>query len=99
MVALRQRYFSATLLLDGSVMVAGGFSGDDDGAWASAELYDPRRRSWTATANMGTPRLGHTATLLPSGMVLVAGGCCDKAASSTGTPFASAQLYDPAGGA
>ena len=47
--------------------------------------------SWTVTGTMVTPRSGHTATLLPSGKVLVAGG---------GTkPNASAELYDPATGA
>src|SRR5262249_36849583 len=41
---------------------------------------------------MKTERIGHTATLLPNGLVLVAGG-------SDNTSFlASAELYDPARG-
>ena len=43
-------------------------------ALASAELYDPASGTWSPRA-ASTPRaLGHTATLLSNGMVLVAGG-------------------------
>jgi N-acetylneuraminic acid mutarotase len=44
-------------------------------------VVDP---SWTATGSMTVARSGHTATLLPSGKVLVAGGSIN-----------SADLYDP----
>ena len=57
----------------------------------SAELYDPASRSWTATGRLTEARAEQTATLLPDGKVLVAGGVGD------GAP-ASAELYDPATG-
>ena len=49
--------------------------------------------SWTNTGTLNIPRSGHTATLLPNGLVLVAGGM-----SSNGTIVASAELYDPVTG-
>ena len=87
---------TATLLPDGKVLVAGGAGGSgSDGGWAtSAELYDPSGGSWTATGTMVSPRQWHTATLLPDGKVLVAGGW----GGVLGLPLASAELYDPSSG-
>src|SRR5438105_6648103 len=49
--------------------------------------------TWTPTGSLATARYDHTATLLPNGKVLVAGG-----GDSFGQEFASAELYDPATG-
>ena len=49
--------------------------------------------SWTPTGSLNTARYLHTATLLPNGMVLVAGGHI-----SSPNVTASAELYDPANG-
>ena len=46
--------------------------------------------TWSAAGSLATARLSHTATLLPSGQVLVAGG------GYNGGVLASAELYDPA---
>ena len=81
-------YHTATLLLDGRVLVVGNGPGDR-GMLASAELYDPGTGSWTATADMTEARCCQTATLLSNGQVLVAGG---------NGGLSSAELYDPGGG-
>src|SRR6185503_10335154 len=51
--------------------VAGGYNG---GPLSSSELYDPASGTWSGTGSMATARYYQTATLLPSGEVLVAGG-------------------------
>jgi hypothetical protein len=80
---------TATLLPNGMVLVAAGFTGMSTPS-AAAELYDPSSRTWTATGSLNTARFDHTTTLLPNGMVLVAGGGFGS--------LASAELYDPASG-
>lgn len=89
-----------TLLPNGMALVVGGVSATSSGASAlsSAELYDPNTNSWVLTGDMGAPRYTHTATLLPSGKVLVVGGVAgDDSVSSN--YLGSAQVYDPATGA
>src|SRR5262249_33293371 len=88
---------TATLLPGGKILVAGGGRIDNARAeiFNSAELYDPATGVWSLTGNLNTPRWHHTATLLPSGKVLVAGGYTPSSSTLTNT----AELYDPATGA
>ena len=60
----------------------------------TAEIYDPRSRTWTATGSMTDWRLMHTATLLPDGTVLVSGGHTENV-STPPSEHDSAELYDP----
>jgi hypothetical protein len=57
-------------------------------------LYDPDSGTWSATATMITPRHYHTATSLPDGRVLVAGGSCHQLACGY-APAGDPELYDP----
>jgi hypothetical protein len=68
------------------VLIAGGFV-NDPVHLASAELYDPATGEFAAIGNMTVARPGHTATLLSSGNVLLAGGVADW--------LVSVELYDP----
>ncbi|KAA8877391.1 Kelch-like protein 17 [Nocardia colli] len=68
---------SATLLTDGSVLVAGGCSArsaDTDRALRSAEIYNPATNTWTTVKPMTDIRFGHNAIALTGGKVLVIGG-------------------------
>src|SRR5205807_2564242 len=64
---------SATTLLDGKVLLAGGFGASGD--IAMAELYDPDKQTFSTTASMVTARHGHQAfRLLDKHSVLIVGG-------------------------
>jgi N-acetylneuraminic acid mutarotase len=83
--------FTATLLTSGRVLAVGGWGNSGYGySQASADLYDPGSNSWSLAESMIAARARFTATLLPSGKVLVAGGD-----DSGDHPIASAELYDP----
>src|SRR5579859_900216 len=92
---------TATLLPDGQVLVAGGFSNCDDdfcSDLSEAELYNPATGTWSVTGSLRGPREQHTATLLRDGQVLVTGGFNEGGFTSGGGPYATAELYNPATG-
>jgi hypothetical protein len=86
-LAEARRGFTTTVLPDGRVLAAGGFS-PMVGTLSSAELYDPATGTWAATGSLPMAQVDHSAHLLGSGQVLMVGG------ESTGT----VELYDPATG-
>lgn len=84
---------TGTSLLDGSVLIVGGFQSppgpDTDPAAASAELYNPVTGTFRITGALVQPRFSHTATRLLDGRVLITGGFEYMA-------LESAEIYDPA---
>jgi hypothetical protein len=71
------------------ILIVGGSPGGTTAALSSIELYDPVVGTWTNATSLPGPRKYHTATLLPNGKVLVAGGF-------DGTNyFSSTLLYEP----
>ena len=81
---------TATLLADGRVLISGGESGGFGPLYYrhdlrdSAEIFDPLTNSFTPAGRMHRTRTEHTATLLPDGRVLLAGG-----------GDATLEIYDP----
>jgi hypothetical protein len=69
----------AAPLLDGKVLIAGGYKGLND-----AEVFDPATGASSVVGGMAVGRREATATLLPNGAVLVVGGAT-----------ASAEIYNP----
>ncbi len=90
-------YFAMVLLSGGKVLVAGGCTklnaNGCGGVTAGVEIYNPSTGRWTSTGSMNAARGNLTATLLPNGRVLVAGGI-----NAANNPLGSAELYNPATG-
>lgn len=90
---------TASLLLDGRVLVAGGEGAASNtvnnvySPLSAAEVYDPATGNWTPTTQtMKYPRVEHTSTVLPNGLVLVTGGYSSLGVTNT------AELFNPANG-
>jgi hypothetical protein len=81
-------YPQATLLSDGSVLIAGGvwFLGP------IAQIYDPASGAFSRTGDMTTDRWGYAATLLNDGTVMMSGGTAPQG-NMCCVPLASAELY------
>jgi len=93
---------TATLLRNGTVLITGGvfFNGSDTynaygvESLATSQIYDPLMGTFQAVGSLFEARDGHTATLLASGLVLIAGGDWNYYRT-----LSSAELYDPSAGA
>ncbi len=81
---------TATLLLDGRVLIAGGQSrapfAPSLTVFDSTEIYDPSSGVFSPAGSMEEPRSGHFAALLSNGDVLIGGGA---------TLDGSAELFNP----
>ena len=96
---------SATLLPNGMVLVAGGYTHDFDGdaqpEWYTmftAEVFDPATSASTTAASLEADRAEHVATMLNNGQVLVTGGiegfqelCCSP--NPVTASLATAEVY------
>jgi hypothetical protein len=90
-------FHNATLLTDGRVLITGGQH--DPPLYQSistAELYDPRTGTFTATPPMVAARVYHAAVLLGTGKVLIVSGAPYRG-KDIGIDL-RAELFDPASG-
>lgn len=87
---------SATSLLNGSVLIAGGASTVTGAATDDMQIVSANGQSITPLpVRLETPRVGHTASLLPDGRVLFAGGASLASPSEVSTLVETVELYDP----
>jgi len=84
---------AAVRLADGRVLVTGGHSAGERarlGVSDSAEIWEPATGTFRQLPRpMAVARAGHSATLLPDGRVLIAGGY------STAAGYVFAEIFDP----
>jgi hypothetical protein len=85
---------SATVLPNGTLLIAGGFRKGADRRsqvyTATTEIFDPESGEVRAGPSMVEARSGHIAAELPDGSVLIAGGWSERGL------LRSAERYDPA---
>ena len=92
-LAQARSFHAMVALPDGRALIAGGTSDPSSqtaailSALDSTELFDPAIGAFLAGPDLGAPRFGLTATLLPTGRVLLAGGDL----------LGTADLFDPDG--
>ncbi|MBL0954031.1 MAG: kelch-like protein [Leptospira sp.] len=88
----RRQEFAIVKLLDGRLLVSGGFGGKvgnpSNGSLNSTEIFDPITNTWTEGPLLTTPRQLHKMTVLPNGDVLVVGGL------SPFSPFQSVSMVE-----
>lgn len=99
-MATGRAYHTASLLVNGDVVIVGGVTGP--GLLSSTEIYTPSTASgsWRTAASMAAPRARHGAVTLVDGLtVLVAGGITSAGANQPATPTATAEQYRVAGNA
>ncbi|MFZ1723444.1 MAG: hypothetical protein WAT76_07430, partial [Dokdonella sp.] len=85
----RDGQFSTSANTSGQLLTVAGSALQFFQAIASSELFDAETNTWSTTGMLATARVGHTATLLYTGQVLVTGG------QNNGSELASAELYQP----
>jgi hypothetical protein len=85
---------TASLLPDGTVLVAGGATSAPSHLSLGAERFDPATGDWSWVGDLVTNRRRHTATTLSDGRILVTGGI-----DSSGNVLSSAEIFNPATGA
>jgi DNA-binding beta-propeller fold protein YncE len=85
----------ATLLLDGRVLVTGGYN-DSGNAIAQTEIFSAVTGTWSTGASNITARTDHAVARLRDGRVMVVGGVSSFSACQA---IATAEIYDPSSAA
>jgi len=94
-------FHTMTLLRDGEVLIAGGVGPIVQGASTvrtalrSAEIFDPDTETFLSPMDMGSGRAHHTATMLATGQVLVAGGATYGNNGAIDSYLDTGVIFDP----
>lgn len=86
---------TASVLLDGTVLVAGGSGNSCPSRGAGVAIFDPASNSFSAGVSLPKRRAGHTATTLNDGRVLITGGRDPCDFSGFGTSYDTGVVFDP----
>ena len=79
----------AASLSDGRVLITGGYANAlTSAALDSAEIYNPATRKFSSAGSMTHARIGHVATLIQDGRILIVGG----------SSAVDAEAFDPVAG-
>jgi hypothetical protein len=96
MIEARESH-TAVVLGDGRVLIAGGHRGRraELRVLSSAEIYDPKKRSFTRTGEMTIRRHKHDAVEMSDGRVLLIGGADERDRAGA---YSSVETFDPRSG-
>jgi N-acetylneuraminic acid mutarotase len=89
-------FAAADVLTSGQALVTGGVLAElanGNTVSSAADLYDPTTNTWTSTGAMASARAQHTATALPVGSLVVAGGTSSSGPGAS--VLSSAEIYSP----
>ncbi|MBI4912538.1 MAG: hypothetical protein HY823_07355 [Acidobacteria bacterium] len=98
MMSVPRTGHTVTRLQDGKVLIVGGRDSTcvfncPERVWDSLEIFDPGPRTFKWVGRMAQARHGHTATLLPDGRVVIAGGITPDLPGTDIT--SSVEIFDP----
>jgi hypothetical protein len=93
-----RRHLNATILPDGTVLVAGGLSGggfnDLSTGVRAAELWDPKTDSWSTLASNAVTRGYHSVSLLLPDATVLHGASGDAKIPGTNTPYPNERSHE-----
>ena len=88
-------WHTASVLLDGTVLVAGGYGGACPDPQDRTAIFNPASNSFSPGVSLPGGRAQHTATTLDDGRVLITGGAFNDYCES-GSVYDTAITFDPA---
>jgi hypothetical protein len=89
-------FHTASVLLDGTVLVAGGEGNSCPNGAPGLSVFDPASSSFNASVSLPERRAVHTATTLNDGRVLITGGVDPCDFSGFPAAYVTAVVFDPA---